>query len=156
MTSKTQRKTRRQNHEYKNQTKQSNTLQKTHRQKHKDQIRDQNQTIQSNAHKSPPELLKNDYYTYVNLKWLKKTKLPNKYNIINEFSTLQEKVDKQIEKNVIPILLKDKNIRNLYNSVYTFNNEFTNSQFYLLMNVLNEHRKSTNNDALSIYLAWLM
>ena len=101
-------------------------------------------------------LLKNDFYTYVNLKWLKKTKLPNKYNIIDEFSTLQRKIDKQIEKNVIPILLKDKNILHLYNSIYTFNNEFTNSQFYLLMNVLNEHRKNPHKDALSIFLAWLM
>jgi putative endopeptidase len=116
----------------------------------------QQQQQQSNTRKNPLELLKNDYYTYVNLKWLKKTKLPNKYNIIDEFSTLQRKIDKQIEKNIIPILLKNKNILHLYNSIYTFNNEFTNSQFYLLMNVLNEHRKSTNKDALSIFLAWLM
>jgi putative endopeptidase len=54
------------------------------------------------------------------------------------------------------MLLKDKNIRNLYNSIYTFTDEITNSQFYLLMNVLNEHRKNTNNDALSIFVAWLM
>ena len=138
MTSNTRRKTRKQ------------TRRQTRKQTHEDQYQ------QSNARSNPLELLKNDYYTYVNLKWLKKTKLPNKYNIINEFSTLQEKVDKQIEKNVIPLLLKDKNIRNLYNSVYTFNNEFTNSQFYLLMNVLNEHRKSTNKNALSIFLAWLI
>ena len=127
MTSKTLRKTQ--------------TMRKTRKQRH------------SNTRKNPIELLKNDYYTYVNLKWLKKTKLPNKYNIIDEFSTLQRKIDKQIENNVIPILLKDKNIRNLYNSIYTFNNEFTNSQFYLLMNVLNEHRKNTNKDALSMFVA---
>ena len=142
MTSNTRRKTRRQTRKQ--------TRKQTRRQTNEDQYQ------QFNVRKNPLELLKNDYYTYVNLKWLKKTKLPNKYNIINEFSTLQEKIDKQIEKNVIPILLKDKNIRNLYNSVYTFNNEFTNSQFYLLMNVLNEHRKSADNDALSIFLAWLM
>ena len=111
---------------------------------------------QSNIRKNPLELLKHDYYTYVNLTWLKKTKLPNKYNIIDEFSTLQRKIDKKIEKNIVPILLKEKNIHNLYNSIYTFNNEFVNSQFYLLMNVLNEHRKSTNIDALSIFLAWLI
>ena len=106
--------------------------------------------------RNPLELLKNDYYTYVNLKWLKKIKLPDKYNIIDEFSTLQRKIDKEIEKNIVPKLLTDKYIRNLYNSIYTFNNEFVNSQFYLLMNVLNEHRKSTDKDALSIFLAWLI
>ena len=82
------------------QQEQSNMRRKTQR----------HQNQQYNARENPPELLKNDYYTYVNLKWLKKTKLPNKYNIINEFSTLQQKIDKQIEKTVIPILLKDKNI----------------------------------------------
>ena len=155
MTSKTQRKTQRKTrkhiyhkyiHHEDQQQEQSNMRRKTQR----------HQNQQYNARENPPELLKNDYYTYVNLKWLKKTKLPNKYNIINEFSTLQQKIDKQIEKTVIPILLKDKNISNLYNSIYTFTNEFTNSQFYLLMNVLNEHRKNTNKDALSIFLAWLM
>ena len=101
-------------------------------------------------------LLKNDYYTYVNLKWLKKTKLPNKYNIINDFSTLQRKIDKELENKIVPVLLKDKNIFHLYNSIYNFNNEFTNSQFYLLMNVLNEYRKNTNKNTLSNYLAWLI
>ena len=115
-------------------------------------------TRKSNTRKNnnSSTLLKNDYYTYINLKWLKKTKLPNKYNIIDEFSTLQRKINNQIEKTIIPPMLKDKNIHNLYNSIYTFNNEFVNSQFYLLMNVLNEHRKNTNKDALSIFLAWLI
>ena len=110
----------------------------------------------TNTPKNPLELLKNDYYTYINLKWLKKTKLPDKYNIIDEFSTLQRKIEKEIEKNIVPTLLREKSIRNLYNSIYTFNNEFVNSQFYLLMNVLNEHRKSRDKDALSIFLAWLI
>ena len=109
-----------------NRTRKRKTMRESQRQIH-------NQTLK----RSPTTtLLKNDYYTYVNLKWLKKTKLPNKYNIIDEFSTLQRKIDKEIEKNIIPILLKDKNIHNLYDSIYNFNSEFTNSQFYLLMNVL--------------------
>jgi len=112
----------------------------------------QNTRSIKNAH----ALLKNDYYAYVNLKWLKKTRIPKKYNIVDDFSTLQRKINKQIERNIVPTLLKDKNIRNLYDSVYTFNNEFVNSQFYLLMNVLNEHRKSDDKDALSVCLAWLI
>ena len=111
---------------------------------------------ESNKRANPLELLKNDYYTYVNLTWLKKTKLPSKYNIIDEFSTLQRKVNKEIENKIGPILLKDKNIHNLYSSIYTFNNEFVNSQFYLLMNVLNDHRKNRDKNSLSIFLAWLI
>ena len=111
MTNKTRRKPRRktrkhqhhkdQHHEHQHQQ-QPNTRTKTRRYQEHQQ------------HQQPSiALLKNDYYTYVNLKWLKKTKLPNKYNIINEFSTLQQKIDKQIEKTVIPILLKDKNIESI-------------------------------------------
>ena len=106
--------------------------------------------------KNEHALLKNDYYTYVNLKWLKKTIIPKKYNIVDDFSTLQRKINKQIERTIVPTLLKDKNLHNLYDSIYTFNNEFVNSQFYLLMNVLNEHRKSDDKDALSVCLAWLI
>ena len=46
-------------------------------------------------------LLKNDYYAFVNLKWLKKTRIPKKYNIVDDFSTLQRKINKQIHPMII-------------------------------------------------------
>jgi predicted metalloendopeptidase len=158
MASKTRRKTKTQRKQNKTESRKKKQTKTESRKKKQNKTQKylHKQYNQSKLRKNSLDLLKHDYYTYVNLTWLKKTKLPNKYNIIDEFSTLQRKIDKKIEKNIVPILLKDKNIRNLYNSIYTFNNEFVNSQLYLLMNVLNEHRKSTNIDALSIFLAWLI
>ena len=82
--------------------------------------------------KNEHALLKNDYYTYVNLKWLKKTIIPKKYNIVDDFSTLQRKINKQIERTIVPTLLKDKNIHNLYDSIYQPGSAhllFINSQY---------------------------
>ena len=79
---------------------------RTKRQKNTRTKRQKNtrKNTQTKIKRNPLELLKNDYYTYVNLKWLKKIKLPDKYNIIDEFSTLQRKIDKEIEKNIVPKL----------------------------------------------------
>ena len=54
--------------------------------------------------------LKDDFYTYVNYKWLKNIKLDDSKSKITEFTILNQKNNKKIKK----IILKNKLLKHIY------------------------------------------
>ena len=61
-----------------------------------------------------------DFYHYINNKWLKKTKLPKKYSRYGTFEIIQEKTQKQLLN-----LIKNKSTGK-FNKIKTLYNEFMN------------------------------
>ena len=54
--------------------------------------------------------LKDDFYTYINYKWLKNIKLDDNKAKISEFTILHKKNNKKIKK----IILKNKLLKHIY------------------------------------------
>ena len=67
--------------------------------------------------------LKNNFYYYINKKWINKAKIKEDRISINEYNSLQDKVDKQLN-NIVVTMRKDKNIDNLYKSYYEIDKNY--------------------------------
>lgn len=93
--------------------------------------------------------LKDDYYNYYNLKWIKNYQIPLNENSVNLFSILQKKVNEQlldiINKTIKhPKTNEDKNMSLLYESCCTYNKDLANKQFYYFMNTLDDLIQKNN------------
>ena len=90
--------------------------------------------------------LKNNFYYYINKKWINKAKIKEDRISINEYNSLQDKVDKQLN-NIVVTMRKDKNIDNLYKSYYEIdkNYEITENMVNNIIIKFNLLRKNVKN-----------
>ena len=87
---------------------------------------------------------KDDFYTFVNSKWLNNNKIPDDYPKWNVFSELQEDINKKLNK-----ILKSDNIDNNIKIIYKqYNNSkirFNNNNLLILNKIINIINKSDNH-----------
>ena len=98
-------------------------------------------------------LLKNNFYRYINLDWIKSNKVPNDNNVSNVFSNLQKKIDNELKNIVVDEIVKKKvnnneliSVQNLYYSSSKWNDELVEKQIFLLIYRLNSHKKILANN----------
>lgn len=90
-----------------------------------------------------------DFYTYINIDWLKNYTIPLNQNSVNLFSLLQKKIDYQLldiikncEKN--PKIIIEKNLVNLFKSCVNYNIPLAKHQLYYFIQTFYDLKKQNN------------
>ena len=88
--------------------------------------------------------LKNDFYSYINRKWLNTIKIKNDDVKVDEYTILEDKVKESIYKNII-LKNKNKNSINLKESLTKYHNKKVEEKLLKLLEHLKFYLENENN-----------
>jgi predicted metalloendopeptidase len=130
----------------------------TNKNRHKTHHR-KNKTRKNDVSKR--DINENDnFYYFVNKSWFNKNFIAKDSSIKNEFSILQQKVNKQLQTVITKHIFKEhspdaKRCKNLYYSMYHFNDELVEQHIYTYIEQINNFRRSASDHEFYKFLAWL-
>ena len=130
----------------------------TNKNRHKKNHRRKNKTRKNGVSKRDINE-KDNFYYFVNKSWFNKNFISKDSSIKNEFSILQEKVNKQLQTVITKHIFKEHNpnakrCKNLYNSMYHFNNQLVEQHIYTYIEQINNFRRNASDQDLYKFLAW--
>jgi len=155
-------------HNYKNQKKYTNVKTRSNnksrknesiRNKDKKNKKDKKRTRKQRKQKHIPSKMEDNFYYYVNNKWLSNTFIMSSDNDTNNFTVVQKKVNKELVKCITQYIFKERTrnanalrCANLYTALTNWNDRLVETQIYTFIKQITEYRKEPSN--LYPFLKW--
>jgi predicted metalloendopeptidase len=102
-------------------------------------------------------ILKDNFYYYVNNRWVSNTFISKNDIDKNNFTIVQKRINAELHKCITRYIFQEKNksaaqCKNLYNALTNWNDPLVETQIYLFIKQINNYRKDASN--LYPFLKW--